>query len=221
MNSFIVFAHPEPKSFCGALADAARQELSRFGEVLFSDLYQMKWHAPSDRTNFLTTARPDYFKPQTEEIHANEHNGFAPDIEAELRKIEASDFMLWVFPLWWFSVPAILKGWVDRTFVMGRTYGMGRIYDTGVFKGKRAMLCLTTGGPESAYVRGGFNGDIEGILRPIHRGMLQFTGFEVLRPFLAYAPAHIDDSARAAVLSQWKTRLKSLGDESGYDVGTY
>jgi len=46
--------------------------------------------------------------------------------------------MIWQFPLWWFGLPAVLKGWVDRVLAMKRTYGGGRIYETGVFRGKRA-----------------------------------------------------------------------------------
>ena len=84
--------------------------------------------------------------------------------------------MIRQFPLWWFGLPSLLKGWVDRVFAMGRTYGGERIYANGVFRGKRAMLSLTTGGPQQAYLQGAFNGDISAILRPIHRGMLQFVG---------------------------------------------
>lgn len=65
---------------------------------------------------------------------------------------------------------------------MGRTYGYGAIYDTGKFRGKRAMLSLTTGGPEESYLKDGFNGDLAAILRPIHRGIRQFLGFDVLTP---------------------------------------
>jgi hypothetical protein len=83
----------------------------------------------------------------------------------------ACDLMIWQFPLWWFGVPAILKGWVDRVFAMGRTYGGERFYENGVFKGKRALLSVTTGGPEAVYQKGGWNGDIQAILRPIQRGM--------------------------------------------------
>jgi hypothetical protein len=49
--------------------------------------------------------------------------------------------------LWWFGLPAALKGWAERVFAMGRTYGGGHIDETGVFRGKRALLSLTTGGP--------------------------------------------------------------------------
>lgn len=81
------------------------------------------------------------------------------------------------------------EGLVERVFAMGRTYGGGRFYDNGVFKGKKAMLSLTMGGGEDIYVKGGWNGDLEGILRPIHRGILEFNGFEVLEPFSVFGPA--------------------------------
>ena len=91
--------------------------------------------------------------------------------------------MIWQFPLWWFSVPGILKGWVDKVFAFNRVYGRGRFYEKGLFRGKRALLSLTTGGSgEAAYQPGGFNGDINGVLRPIQRGMLEFVGFDVLKP---------------------------------------
>lgn len=86
-----------------------------------------------------------------------------------------------------------LKGWVDRVFAMGRTYGGERLYANGVFKGKRAMLSLTTGGPQQAYLKGAFNGDISAILWPIHRGLLQFVGFEVLAPQIVYGPIRLDE----------------------------
>jgi NAD(P)H dehydrogenase (quinone) len=54
------------------------------------------------------------------------------------------------------------------------------------------MLSLTTGGPQEAYQPDGFNGDIHAILRPIHRGMLEFTGFSVLQPQIVYTPAHLE-----------------------------
>ena len=64
--------------------------------------------------------------------------GFSKEIESEIEKMEWCDLMIWQFPLWWFGLPAILKGWVDRVFVMGRTYGNGRYYQAGVFFGENA-----------------------------------------------------------------------------------
>jgi NAD(P)H dehydrogenase (quinone) len=161
------------------------------------------------------------FKQQIEEMHATEVGGFAPDIEAELRKAESCDLMIWQFPLWWFGLPAILKGWVDRVFAMGRTYGRDRLYENGVFKGKRALLSVTTGGPREAYQPGGFNGDIDAILRPIHRGMLRFTGWDVLEPNIVYGPVRLSQEERAASLNAWATRLRNIGREMPIEVGKY
>jgi hypothetical protein len=73
------------------------------------------------------------------------------------------------FLLWRFRLPGILKGWADRDFVMGRICGGERFYEKGVFKGKRALLSVTTGGPKAVYQKGGWNGDIHAILQPIQQ----------------------------------------------------
>ena len=222
MNALIVLAHPEPRSFNGAMADAAVQALRAAGHtVATSDLYPMGFDPVSSRRNFTGVKDPDYLKLQIEELHANEIGGFASDIETEITKLEAADLMTWQFPLWWFGLPAILKGWVDRVFAMGRTYGNGHIYETGRFRGKRAVLSVTNGGPEPAYLPGGFNGDLNVILKPIQRGMLNFTGFSVLAPQVNYGPAQADAAARATWLVAWAKHLATIEKEEPIDVGTY
>ena len=222
MKALIVYWHPEPKSFNHAMLVTAIEALTAAGnEVQSSDLHAMAFDPVSGRTNFTTVKNPDYLKPQLEEIHATEHQGFSQDLEAEMAKVAWCDLMIWQFPLWWFSVPAVLKGWVDRVFAMGRFYGGGRIYETGMCTGKRAMLSLTTGGGEEHYRRGGFNGDMMGILRPIHRGMLQFVGFDVLAPHIVYGPAHMDDRQRLAALEHYRQRLACIDEEQPIEVGPY
>lgn len=221
MNILLVLAHPEPRSFNGALLREADRILTKLGHsVQISDLYSIGFNPVSDRHNFTTVKDPDFFRLQTEEVYATEVGGFAPDLETELQKIEWCDLMIWQFPLWWFGLPAILKGWVDRTFAKGRTYGNGR-YETGKFKGKRALLSLTTGGANSHYEKGGWNGDIHSVLRPIQRGILQFTGFSVLSPHIVYGPAHLDLVGRIKELERYAARLQQIEQEEPYDVGQY
>ena len=189
MNVMLLLAHPERRSFNSAMFDIAADTLRAAGhEVATSDLYRMGFDPVSSRRNFVSIKNADYLKLQVEEMHASEVGGFAIEVETEMAKVEAADLMIWQFPLWWFGLPAILKGWVDRVFAMGRTYGNGHIYDTGKFKGKKALLSLTTGGPEAAYRADGFNGDLDAILRPIQRGMLEFTGFWCWRPRWSTVP---------------------------------
>ena len=211
MKVFIVHAHAEPKSFNGALTRLAKETLEAQGhEVRISDLYAMKFDPVSDRRNFIFQKEPDYFKQQIEEMYASNCNGFSLDILAEIDKLEWCDVLIFQFPLWWFGLPAILKGWVDRVFVMGRIYGGGKWYDNGVFKGKRALLSLTTGGGESMYSETGLNGNIRDILFPINHGILRFVGFNVLPPFIAYAPSRIGEEGRKAYLQQYQQRLLTL-----------
>ena len=181
----------------------------------------MRFDPVSDRRNFASVKDAEFFKQQIEELHATEVGGFAPDVEAELRKMEWCDLMIWQFPLWWFGLPGILKGWADRVFAMGRTYGGERFYENGVFRGKRALLSVTTGGPEAVYQKGGWNGDIHAILRPIQRGILRFTGWDVLAPNLVYAPVRGSDEERQASLKSWAARLRNIENERPVEVGEY
>jgi len=222
MNIFIIVAHPEPQSFNGALFRQAQLVFRELGHaVQVSDLYAMGFNPVSGRHNFVTQKDSRIYKQQIEEMHATEFGGFASDIEAELQKLERCDLMVWQFPLWWFGLPAVLKGWADRVLAMGRTYGAGRFYKEGVFRGKRAMLSLTTGGPSEVYEKGGWNGDIEAILRPIQRGILEFVGFSILAPHIVYGPARKSDDERSRILDGYSARLRKIEAESPCEVGSY
>ena len=222
MNVLIVLAHPEPLSFNGALFETAVATLEAQGHtVVTSDLYRLGFNPVSSRANFMSVKDANILRLQAEERHASEVGGFNQELEAEIAQVEAADLMIWQFPLWWFGLPGILKGWVDRVFAAGRAYGAGNRYETGCFRGKRALLSLTTGGPAEGYAADGANGDIMGILRPIHRGMLEFTGFEVLAPQIHYGPVRVEPAVREAWLQAWAERLRHIEEEPGIVVGRY
>jgi NAD(P)H dehydrogenase (quinone) len=210
MNVLIVYAHEEPKSFNGAMKDTAVQVLREVGHcVEVSDLYAMKFNPVGGKQDFTTLADPNFFKYGIEQTKATEAKTFAAEVVAEQQKLFWADFLIFQFPLWWFSLPAILKGWVDRVFAAGLTYGGGRWYSNGVFKGKRAMLSLTTGGLPSIYSPRGLNGDIDALLFPIQHGMLYFVGFDVLPPFVAWAVARSTREQREEYLRNYAERLKN------------
>ena len=212
MRVFIVHAHPEPKSFNGALTRVATETLHAHGhEVIVSDLYAAEFNPVSDRRNFVTVHDSDYFRQQAEEAYAAAHDGFAPEIAAEMEKLFWCDALIMQFPLWWFGLPAILKGWVDRVFASGgRIYGGGKWYDRGVFSGKRAMCSVTIGGVSSMYSERGLNGPIADILFPINHGMLYFIGFTVIEPFLVHAPLRMADAERTSALEHYRQRVVGL-----------
>jgi NAD(P)H dehydrogenase (quinone) len=209
-----VTAHPEPQSFNHAMTNAATTLLkSRGFEVQHSDLYAMEWQPVSDRRNFTSISNPDYLKQQFEELYATKHETFAPDIAAEMEKLFWCDVLVLQFPLWWFGMPAIMKGWVDRVFAMGKIYGWGEGFETGKFQGKRAMVSLTTGSPEHLFRDGELRPSMETLLLPIHQGIFKFTGFEILPPFVAWEVAHISQEAREEYLKKYQRALTQLGSD--------
>jgi NAD(P)H dehydrogenase (quinone) len=212
MKVLIVLAHPEPNSFNSSMAAFARTVLEENGHsVRISDLYAMHFNPVSDRGNFTSVKDATYLKLQAEEAHAAREGSFAPELLEEMDKVLWCDCLIFQFPLWWFSLPAILKGWVDRVFAMGFAYGGGRVYGSGVFQGKRALLSLTTGGPEASYGPGGSNGNLDEILFHVQHGMFYFTGMDVLPPFVAWGPARMDEETRESYFASYKERLLAIG----------
>lgn len=212
MKCLIIFAHPEPASFSAALKDVAIETLKQQGhEVIVSDLYKMSWRPALGPSDFEgERANANYLDLSKEQEHAFALKSHSGDVEAEQAKVSAPDLVLFHFPMWWFSMPAILKGWVDRVFSRGFAYSAGRKYKSGHFKGKRAMLCLTTGTASSLYEPNGIDGDLHHVLWPIHNGILAYTGFTVVPPFAAWMPARIGADERQAYLKAYRHRLNSL-----------
>lgn len=208
----IIHAHPESKSFCSTLKHTAEGFFKAKGyEVKVSDLYVMGFNPVGDKGDFTTLQNPNYFKYQMEQVHAFQNDLFEPALKQEMDKLEWCDILIFNFPIWWFGLPAILKGWVDRVFAMGLAYGAGKgVYDNGVYKNKVAFLCFTTGGPAIAYGDTGKNGNLDTILFPIHHGMFYFTGMTVLPPFIAYSPVRMSDEERVAEITRYTTHLENL-----------
>lgn len=212
MNILIVFAHPEPASFNAALKNVSVREFERMGHsVVVSDLYRMGWNPALGPADFEgERADADYLDLSREQEHAFATDAHSADVKAEQAKVAAADLVLFHFPVWWFSMPAIVKGWVDRVFSRGFAYSTGRKYESGHFKGKRSMLCITTGTAGSLYEPNGIDGDLHHVLWPIHNGMLAYTGFTVLPPFAAWMPARVSAEERQAYLDAFAERLRSL-----------
>ncbi|PQA95794.1 NADPH quinone oxidoreductase [Chryseobacterium shigense] len=213
MKILIILAHPEEKSLNAAMFNTAIKSLEEAGhEVKTTDLYRENYQPVSGKGNFTELQNPGYFKQQNEELFAVQHSTLMPDIVSEQEKIEWCDVMIWQFPLYWFSVPAILKGWVDKVFTLGKFYDNGKIFDNGFSAGKKAMLSLTTGGPQKNYVEEKY-GDINSILFPLHHGILEFLGFSVLQPEIVYSVERLTDEERKTLLEHWATRLMNIEKE--------
>lgn len=215
MKVLIVWAHPEPASFNASLVQLAYDTLTQAGhEVRVTDLYRDGFAAAATGEDFLQRKNPDRLVYDDEQLAATKSGGFTDQIEQGLEDLLWCDQLILQFPLWWFSVPAIMKGWIDRLMVKGLTYGGGRWYDRGGLTGRRAMLSITTAAYEQMCSPQGINGSMDVILWPLQQGVLRFVGFDTLKPNIIWSASYMDDAGRAAAMDQYRTRLLSLESEA-------
>ena len=213
MDALIVLAHPEPSSFNAQLKDVAADTLGAMGYgILLSDLCAQGFDPVEGPRHYQTRKRPERFEAQTEQRHASDTDGLPADVAAEIDKLKRADLVLFQFPMWWFSMPAILKGWIDRVFVYGGLYTSRMRYDQGYFRGRRAMLSVTTGAPGPTHGPSGRNADIDLLLWPL-QFTLHYMGYGVLPSFVASGVegslAYSTPEAVAARLEGHKAALRA------------
>ena len=135
MKISIIVAHPNPKSFNHAIAEAAITELRQAGHtVTFHDLHAEKFDPLLPATEFAMNAP------------------VPPEIEAQSREIAEADGIVVVHPNWWSQPPALLKGWLDRVLRPGVAYKFGTSENgegiiIGLLKAKAAVVFVTSNTP--------------------------------------------------------------------------
>ncbi|MBP2045363.1 NAD(P)H-dependent oxidoreductase [Methanobacterium aggregans] len=213
MNVFIVFAHPEPTSLNGTIKDIAVKILKNNGhEVKISDLYGINFKAVLDQEDFASRKNPESFNPMIEQVNAVANGTLPQDIQDEVEKLKWADILILQFPVWWSSMPAILKGWIDRVFLPGVVHNMGegKVYNEGLLNGKKAMLSFTTGSPQELYSSEGPHGDLNEAFRSITHTIFEFAGLEVMPSFGLYGAAMRSEEDVKMELEKFKQVLNSI-----------
>lgn len=212
LRVMIVHAHPEPTSFNGALTRAGAQALRAAGhEVHVSDLYAQGFTAVALPGHFTPRHDPTVFALDAEQQHAHAQGTVPAWVAAEQAALARADVLVLQFPLWWFGPPAMLKGWFEQVLDLGFGYLPERRYDTGLLRGKLAVVGVTTGSAAGAFAPDGRDGALADILWPVHNGVLHYTGFAVAEPFVVHAPHALDDAGRTAALDAWGRALVDVG----------
>lgn len=223
MHVHIVHSHPEPESFNGALSRIALDVFADRGDsVDISDLYAEQFDPVEKSAHYRCRTCPETFSALAEQRHAFKTKTLPSEIEREIARLERADLLILQFPIWWHSVPAMIKGWMDRVFVSGGLYTSKMRYDRGYFRGRRAICSATTGAPTAAFEPGGRGGEIDQILWSTHYS-LYYMGFAVLPPFVAFGVqghgfsyAGEEDFSRQMeeTKAAWRNRLQRLDDET-------
>jgi NAD(P)H dehydrogenase (quinone) len=135
MHILVLFAHPLTDSFAAALHRAVVEALTQAGhEVDDCDLYA---------TGFDPVMKP---------AERRAHNSPNPDLSAvehHVERLRAADAVVLCFPVWWYGMPAILKGYFDRVWVNGVAFHLhtdGKI-EPGLHRLKKLGVVATYGAP--------------------------------------------------------------------------
>lgn len=203
-RAHLVYAHPEPKSFAAAMRDTVVRVLLEQGyQVSVSDLYAIKFDPVCGPQEFSNRLDPHHLSYALEQRHAVDTGTLCPEVNREVSQVLDSELLVLVFPVFWCSVPAIMKGWIDRVFVSGRFYGGRRIYDGGPLRGKRALVVTSLGGRQHMFEGpNAIHGELNIMLRHLLQGTLAYVGFDVLQPFFAYHVPYVRDTERSIILEQ-------------------
>jgi len=115
MKVFIVYCHPSEDSFTREVRDSFIAGLKSAGHsYILSDLYAMNFVSDMSESEYLREAYYHRDIPLPE------------DVRAEQEKINASDVIVFIYPVFWTEAPAKLKGWFDRVWTFGFAYGDNR-----------------------------------------------------------------------------------------------
>ncbi|MBY0087469.1 NAD(P)H-dependent oxidoreductase [Brevibacillus brevis] len=137
---------------------------------------------------------------------------FQIDVEQEQKLMQEHDRIVFQFPLYWYSTPALLKQWQDVVLTYGWAYGS----EGNKLHGKELLLAISTGGPEEAYQRDGYNYySISELIKPL-QAMANLTGMKFLKPFLFQGVSGVSDeqiqhSAEEYVAHALNASLEPIG----------
>lgn len=182
MRVLIVYAHPNSNSFNHAMMEYCRNGLLEGGhEVRVKDLYAEDFN-PVLRASDLAVLQ----------------TGTIPEkIKREQEDLLWADGLVFIYPLWWFDRPAILKGWFDHVLTNGTAFEYSQEGVKGLLKHQRALVLITAGGSED-YFR---QTDAEHLIyRPVTDGTLAFCGITDVRHSIYYNVPGMSNEERAQIL---------------------
>jgi glutathione-regulated potassium-efflux system ancillary protein KefF len=131
---------------------------------------------------------------------------FDIDVAAEQAALKRAHAVVWMSPLYWYSVPGLLKHWFDQVLSPGWAYGNG----ARALAGKRALWVVTTGGDAASYGEGAAHGQsFERFLAPLEQ-MARFCAMEWEAPFVVHGAHAIGDDELHRQAARLAQRFRSL-----------
>ncbi|MBN2725617.1 MAG: NAD(P)H-dependent oxidoreductase [Deltaproteobacteria bacterium] len=189
MNILIIYSHPNPNSFNHAILETAKETFQKQGHtVIVRDLYAMEFDP--------------VLKPADFELI--QQGKVSQDVKTEQEFISNSDLIVMIYPIWWATMGAMLKGYIDRVFSHGFAYRYTQNGPEGLLNSKKVIIINTMGTPNTSYESMGM---LDAMALTTDTGIYKFCGMEIKNHiFLGAIPASTPEQ-RAAHLQNISTLL--------------
>lgn len=194
MRYLVIYTHPNPGSFNHALLETVTDTLTKAGRtVVVRDLYALGFDPLLGAADFDAIGRGEML----------------PDAKREQEYISAAHVLIFIYPLWWAGMPAMLKGYIDRVFTDGFAYRIDGEKITGLLGDKKVLLITTTGAPRDMYEASGM---FRSLAQTIDDGIFRFCGMDLIdHRYLAAVP-YVTGRERTAMLAEVSACIQGLPD---------
>ena len=136
---------------------------------------------------------------------------FSIDVDAEKSALGACSTVVWQHPLYWYSVPPLLKLWFDKVLALGFAYGEGG----DKLRGKYCQWAITTGGDHAAYGPDGIHSHLFPTFIPPIAQTARFCGMHFPPPFIVHGAQRLSDEMLAGAAARYRERLIELEKSDG------
>lgn len=192
MKLLAIFAHPAADSFNHALLQSVVRGAEKAKhEIQVRNLYEMDFLPSLNSGDFERAGRGEV----------------ASDVLAEQEKVKWADHLIWIYPLWWYGLPAILKGWVDRVFQKDFAFEVKNGEIQGLLGSKKATILCTAGMPKEKLVSENAE---DWIIGPLAHGTLGFCGIRGVDSKVYYQVGALSDTERQQILLDLERQISLL-----------
>lgn len=192
MKAHIIFAHPGSDSFNHEVLAHVQDTLQKMNvSCHVRDLYKMN------------------FQPvfSAEDMRSVERGQPTADIDQEQTLITEADLLVMIYPVWWWTQPAILKGYIDRVFTDRFAFHYTNNGPVGLLTGKQAIVFTTTRESEQEMKQDGFD---EAMSKQVVDGILSFCGFEHITYRNFAEVPYVTDARRKQMLHEVERVVSSV-----------
>jgi NAD(P)H dehydrogenase (quinone) len=187
MKNLIVYAHPNSGSLNHFFKQTVLESLQESGEAIaVRDLNEI---------NFNPVLSLD-------DMNGQRMGKVADDVKTEQDFITWADRIVFIYPIWWTGMPAIMKGYIDRVFSYGFAYRYEKGVQKGLLSGKKTIIINSHGKSNEEYQAMGMD---KALALTSDTGIFTYCGLEIEQHF------YFDKADRASKesISDWENQIKT------------